>query len=72
MECYKRGRALEVRGLQTRPFEVLIITIYVELGECIFSLMEGNVPSENSITSSSYDYNRRFLWPRHPFFIPLS
>jgi hypothetical protein len=45
MECYKRGRSLEVRGWQTRPFEVLIITGYVELGEFIYSLMEGNVPS---------------------------
>jgi hypothetical protein len=35
MECYKRRRALEVRGWQTMPFEVLIITIYVELGKCI-------------------------------------
>jgi hypothetical protein len=72
MEFYKRGRSLEVRGWQTRPFEVLIITGYVELGEFIYSLMKGNVPSGNSITSPSYDCNRRFLWPRHPFFIPLS
>jgi hypothetical protein len=35
MECYKRRRALEVRGWQTMPFEVLIITIYVELEKCI-------------------------------------
>jgi hypothetical protein len=59
-----------VKSWQTRPFEVVIITGYVELGECIYSLMEGNVPSGTAITSSSYNYNRRFLWLRHPFSFP--